>query len=94
MKLDTLLLIAALSAAGAGSVLAQTPGSEPPPSDRQAARAAMLQACDADIKSLCADKQGREAMRCLHSNTDKLSAGCKDAMSKLHRHATPAPQPQ
>jgi hypothetical protein len=92
MKLDALLLVAALAAAG--SVQAQTPSSGSPPSaDRQAARAAMLQACDAD-KSLCADKQGREVMMCLHSNADKLSAGCKDAMSKLRRPAKPAAQPQ
>jgi len=94
MKLNALLLVAALSAAG--SVQAQTPpsGGAPPSSDRQAAHAAVLQACDADIKGLCADKQGRDLMMCLHSNTDKLSAGCKDAMSKLHRPATPAAQPQ
>jgi Cysteine rich repeat len=93
MKLDALLLLAALAAAG--SVQAQTPSSGSPPSaDRQAARAAMLQACDADIKSLCADKHGREVMMCLHSNADKLGAGCKDAMSKLRRPAKPAAQPQ
>jgi hypothetical protein len=92
MKLDALLLVAALAAAG--SVQAQTPSSAPPSADRQAARAAMLQACDADIKSLCADKQGREVMMCLHSNADKLGAGCKDAMSKLRRPAKPAAQPQ
>jgi hypothetical protein len=37
---------------------------------------------------------GCELMMCLHSNTDKVSAGCKDAMSKLHTPATPAAQPQ
>jgi hypothetical protein len=94
MKLDALLLVAALSAAGC--LQAQTPpsGGSPPSSDRQAAHAAMLQACDADIKSLCAGKQGREVTMCLRSNTDKLSGGCKDAMPKQHKPTTPAAQPQ
>ncbi len=61
--------------------------------DMKAAHDAVMTACAADTKSLCADKQGREAMMCLRSNTDKVSAGCKDALSKMPaRHAPPTPQ--
>jgi cytochrome c556 len=80
MKLHALMMVAALAAAG--STLAQTPDNAPPP-DRQAARAAMMQACSADIQSMCADKQGREMMMCLRGNAPKLSPGCSDAMAKM-----------
>jgi hypothetical protein len=86
MKLSAILLIAAL--VGAGSVRAQTPEEATPPSPEvQTARRAMLQACATDISSHCAGKQRHELMMCLHSNADNLSAGCKDAMSKLPRPA-------
>jgi hypothetical protein len=49
-----------------------------------------MKACAADIQSLCADKKGREVMMCLRGNSDKLSAGCKDAMSTLRRPASPS----
>jgi hypothetical protein len=42
-----------------------------------------MKACDSEIKSLCADKQGREMMMCLRGNSTKLSAGCSDAMAKM-----------
>jgi hypothetical protein len=91
MKLNTLLFISALVAAA--SVQAQTPpadGSQQSP-ERQAARAAFVKACDADIKTLCADKQaGREVLMCLRASEDKVSAGCKDAMSAMRRPAPPA----
>jgi hypothetical protein len=93
MQLSALLLVAALAAAG--SVQAQTPGGGSPPSaGREAARAAVLKACDADIKSLCANQQGRQVMMCLRNNADKLGADCKDAMSKLRRPTAPAAPPQ
>jgi hypothetical protein len=80
MKLSALLIIASLAAAGAAQ--AQAPGGGASP-DRQAAREAMLKACDSDIKSLCADKQGREMTMCLRSNSTKLSSGCSDALAKM-----------
>jgi hypothetical protein len=91
MKQRAVLLIAALAAAGLAA--AQAPGDSAPSPDRQAAHAAVLKACDAEIKSVCADHHGRELMMCLRRNTDGLGAGCKDALSKLPRHepaATPA----
>jgi hypothetical protein len=87
MKVSSLLLVASLLAAAA--VQAQTPPAPTP--EEQAARDAVRKSCAADIQSLCADKKGHEAMMCLRSNPDKVSAGCKDAMSKLHR---PNPPPQ
>jgi hypothetical protein len=92
MKLGALLMLAGLAAAG--SVPAQTPDGGPP-ADRQAARAAVMKSCDADIKSLCADKQGREMMACLRENTSKVSTGCSEALAKMPARgggaAAPAP---
>ena len=89
MKLATVFF--AMAVAAAGSAFAQAPSGRPPVSpEMQAARAAVRQACEADIKSICADKQGREIWICLRSNNDKLSAGCKDAMSKLPPRPTTA----
>lgn len=94
MKLET-LLFAVVLAASAAQAQAQTPmpsGDTPTPADRKAAHAAVMKACGADIQSLCADKTGREMMRCLRVNTDKLSAGCRDALpAPMHRPATPPP---
>jgi hypothetical protein len=85
MKRSGLILFAALMASG--SVMAQMPGGSP---EMQAAREAMMKSCQADIKSLCSDKEGREMMMCLRSSNDKLSAGCKEAMSKMPAR-NPAP---
>ena len=49
----------------------------------QEAREAMEKACTADIASLCAGKTGREAGECLRDAGDKVSAPCKDALSKM-----------
>lgn len=87
MKLSSLLLVVSLLSAAA--VQAQTPPAPSP--EEQASRDAVRKSCAADIQSLCADKKGHEAMMCLRGNQDKVSAGCKDAMSKLHR---PNPSPQ
>jgi hypothetical protein len=84
----TSLVVLAALVAGAGAE-AQTPAPSP---DVRAARAAVHEACQSDMQSLCGDKQGREAMQCLRSNTDKVSADCKDALSKLPKR--PPPQGQ
>jgi hypothetical protein len=85
MKLSSLVLVVSLLSAAA--VQAQTPPAPSP--EQQAARDAVRKSCAADMQSLCAGKQGREAMMCLRSNSDKVSADCKDAMSKMHRQGTP-----
>ena|SRR5882724_3164898 len=46
------------------------------------------EACQADIKQFCANVtpgEGRE-FACLHSYSDKISAGCKAALPKRGRH--------
>jgi ABC-type uncharacterized transport system YnjBCD ATPase subunit len=79
MKLSLIVALSALALAG--SAAAQEPaGGGGGQSD---ARAALRQACAADAKTLCADKQGREMMMCLRDNSDKVSQGCKDAMAKM-----------
>lgn len=88
------LLIVAGVMAAAGSAFAQPEGGAPAPSpEMQAARAAMREACAADMKTLCEGKQGRDAMMCMRDNADKMSAGCKDAMAKMMA-ARQAAQPQ
>lgn len=82
MKLRTIVFAAALFVAAAAQ--AQPPAVS---AEHQAARDAMHKACADDSKSLCGDKQGREMVTCLRSNAAKLSAGCKQAMSKLTRPA-------
>jgi hypothetical protein len=84
MKLRIAITLAALAAAG--STFAQPPagaGGTPSP-EMQAARQAVMQACAADMKTLCDGKQpGREMMMCMRDNADKTSAPCKDAMAKM-----------
>jgi hypothetical protein len=86
MKMRMTIFAAALLAAAAAQ--AQPPAPSP---EAQAARDAFRKACAEDTKTLCGDKQGREVFACLRSNADKVSAGCKDAMSKLPRPSGPPP---
>ena len=54
------------------------------------ARAALMKACAADLKSLCAGKEGREQFMCLRENADKVSPTCKAALAKMPRRQRPA----
>jgi hypothetical protein len=85
MKLTPLIVLAALSAAGAA--YAQGGGGLSP--EVHAAREAVMKACSTDAQSLCAGKEQREMMMCLRDNAAKLSAPCTEAMSKM-----PARQPR
>ena len=93
MTLRIALTLAALACAG--SAFAQPPpggGPGGPPSpEMQAARQAMRQACAADMKTLCDGKEGREAMMCMRDAGDKVSAPCKDAMTKMMAARRPPP---
>ncbi len=82
MKLKSLVLCVSLVASGA--VLAQEAAPSP---EHLARREATRKACDAEIKSTCSGKEGRETFQCLRANPDKLSASCKDALSKLGAQA-------
>jgi hypothetical protein len=86
MKLRTLVLLAAAMAAP--SLYAQAPPAPSP--EAQAARDAVTKNCANE--SACTGKTGREMFQCLRANPDKLSAPCKDALSKLPaRPAGPPP---
>jgi hypothetical protein len=87
MKLASIALVAAAIMA-AECVQAQAPPAPSP--EMQAAREAMRKACGDDMKKLCADKTGREAMACMRENSEKVSPDCKAAMAKMR---PPAQQP-
>jgi hypothetical protein len=70
VKPTSLLLIAALLAAG--SVQAQTQGQGISPQERERARL-----CEKELKHLCAGKTGQAAKECLQANESKLSSQCK-----------------
>jgi hypothetical protein len=86
MKLILATTAVAFALAGAAA-FAQPPagggGGQSPSPEMQAARQAMMQACSADMKTLCDGKTGREAMMCMRENADKLSQPCKDSMAKM-----------
>lgn len=90
MKNTALITALALSLGLACTALAQAPGGRPPSPEMMAAREAMQKACSADMQKLCSGKEGREAMQCMRGSQDKVSAGCKDAMSKM---PPPPPRP-
>jgi len=77
----------------AGAPAAAAPAGEAPsaqapdaPSPQaQDARAAMRQACAADLQKLCPGLQGRERFMCLRENSDKLGAACKAALASMPR---------
>ena len=82
MKLKSLVLCVSLLASAA--VLAQEATTSP---EHLARREATRKACDAEIKSTCSGKEGRETFQCLRAHPDKLSTGCKDALANLAAHA-------
>lgn len=86
-----LILTTFAAMAMAGAALAQPPAPSP---EMAAAREAMTKACAADMKSLCDGKAGREAMMCMRENQAKLSAPCKDAMSKMPMRQGPPGGPR
>jgi multidrug efflux system membrane fusion protein len=59
-------------------------GFQPSP-EMQAARAAVRQACAADMQKLCAGQEGREAFMCLRQNAGQASPACQAAMAKMPR---------
>jgi multidrug efflux system membrane fusion protein len=71
--------------AGEGGGSQGAAGFTPSP-QMQAARAALRQACAADLQKLCPGLEGRDAFVCLRENADQASAGCKAAIAKMpHR---------
>jgi hypothetical protein len=74
MTIRTMMLTAALLAAGVGSATAQN-GAPPPGGGGR------MMACREDAQKLCPDKHGPDRRACMESNKDKLSDGCKSAMA-------------
>ena len=85
MKLSAIVISASLL----GAMAAQA--QDAPSPEHLAAREATHKACATDEKSLCDGKQGREIFQCLREKSDKLTAGCKDALAKIARPAGPPP---
>ena len=75
MTIRTMILTAALLAAGAGTALAQN-GAPPP-----GGGGGRMMACRDDAQKLCPDKHGPDRRACMEINKDKLSDGCKSAMA-------------
>jgi hypothetical protein len=74
MKLASLVILTLLTLnAGAQAQTA------PNPQDVQNAR----KACRSDAMKLCAGKRGNEAAACLRSNSDKITADCRNALAKV-----------
>lgn len=86
MRLKLKVMVLCVSLFASAAVLAQEAASP----EHLARREATRKACDADIKSTCAGKEGRETFQCLRANPDKVSAGCKDALAKLAAAAAAA----
>jgi hypothetical protein len=91
MKLRIAITLAALAIGGAAFAQDPPAGGGGPSPEMQAARQAMMQACSADMKTLCDGKQGREAFMCLRENVDKASQPCKDALAKMPARRAPPP---
>ncbi len=87
MKLSTLAAAAALTLLSAGLAAAQGQGQDNP------ARAAVRQACAADMQKLCPDKTGPDRRQCMMDHAADLSDGCKTAMANM-RSQMPAQKPQ
>ena len=78
MKSTPLLLLAALLAAGTVQAQSQAP-TQGRMTPEEHARA---QACETEMKQLCAGKTGQAAKECLQSISSKLSPQCKAQVSK------------
>jgi hypothetical protein len=89
MKLMPMIVLAALSAGTAA--FAQDTARAAATPEMQAARKAAMESCAADRQTLCSGKEGRDAMVCMRENAAKLSAPCKDAMTKLRAARQAAP---
>ena len=81
MQARHILLLAAFGALTT-QAFAQAPGGGPPP-EMRAVFEAVNKSCAGDRTKLCEGKEGRDGMMCLRANQDKVSAPCKDAMSKM-----------
>lgn len=42
--------------------------------------------CKQDRETLCKDMKGKDMMKCMHENKDKVSPACKEQMEKMKDH--------
>jgi hypothetical protein len=83
MRRKNLLLFVALVAVCAR---AQTP-SPTQPAGWQSALKAVASACKSDTPKVCPNMSTDTALACLQANIEKLSPGCKDAVTKVGKSA-------
>jgi hypothetical protein len=74
MKLVSLVILAVLTF----NVGAQAQSAPNSPEVQNARKA-----CRSDAMKLCPGKRGNEAAACLRSNSDKITADCRNALAKV-----------
>ncbi len=84
MQRKNLFLLAGLAALCAQ---AQTPTPAPQTPAWQAGLKTVASACKGDTPKLCPNLSTENAVACLQSNIEKLSPGCKDAVTNLTKAA-------
>jgi hypothetical protein len=90
MKRTNLLLIAGLIAAACAQAQTQAPAppatapapAGAPSSGWEAALKGVTEACKGETPQLCPGLNGSTALACLQTNIDKVTPGCKDAVTK------------
>ena len=81
MKLALLAVAAALVAAPAAFAQDSAPAGGPSPAMREAMTKVREQ-CATDMQTYCASATDRQSrMQCMRENADKLSQGCRQALS-------------
>jgi hypothetical protein len=83
MKRFILAAAAAASLLGAGLTSAGGAVAQGGPGQGNPARAAVRQACAADVQKLCPDKTGPDRRQCMMDHAADLSDGCKSAMAAM-----------
>jgi len=89
MKLTPMIVLAALSVGTAA--LAQDACAACAYAGNAGGPQGRDESCAADRQTLCSGKEGRDAMACMRENAEKLSAPCKDAMTKMRAAREAAP---
>ena len=85
MRRSCLLLTCGLLAAACAQ--ADTPAAQAPPSGWQATLKAVTDACKGETPQICPGMSTDTALACLQSNIDKLTPGCKSAVTDATKSA-------
>ncbi|RWH82171.1 MAG: hypothetical protein EOQ86_09370 [Mesorhizobium sp.] len=46
----------------------------------------LQQTCEADIRAICTGKRGDDAIVCIRENAERVSAPCKEVITKMQGH--------